>query len=153
MLTKELMDLFERVERFQDSRFPNQTLDSKLKHMIREIEELRTKAKRQLFSLIIAAHEKLTICEARQWGQPDADGIYHHVALSPAASVTDFDLSTIMAHKLAAMRLHKPNLTKTAAVVRIVAVCELEPTADRVYFEQYVTRRVNELWDGSAPTN
>lgn len=58
-----------------------------------------------------------------------------------------------MAHKLASMRLHDQNLTQASAVVRILAMTELEPKANRRRFTKYVSRRVAELWDGQPTSN
>ncbi len=97
-------DLVRRVIAFQESRFPKQTVDGKLAHLQREIKELRDEPSDHsewadclilllgaafkhgfdLDGLIVNAHAKMDINEDRQWGEPDAEGVCHHI--DPAES-------------------------------------------------------------------
>lgn len=60
-----------------------------------------------------------------------------------------FDRTTTLAQKLAAMRLHKRDMTKTEAVTRIAAWAEPEGKRERRKFIEYIQRRVDQLWDGA----
>ena len=91
--------LFDRSRAFQNEKFPDQSIDSKLIHLAREVEELRKEpteieefadclilifgcaAKQGLTAqqLVSAAHKKLTVCEKRTWGPADAEGVHHHL--------------------------------------------------------------------------
>jgi hypothetical protein len=92
--------LVARVVDFQNRKFPGQTLAGVLKHLEREVGELREnpadeKEWADVLILLIAAlyrrgittdelfaiaHAKVDENETRTWPvQPDADGVYHHV--------------------------------------------------------------------------
>jgi hypothetical protein len=73
--------------------------------------------------------------------------------LEAFAQSEKLDASTTMAHKLAMMRLHKPNMTQTEAVARIISTAEPEGAKSRRRFTRYVQRRVAELWDVPVATN
>ncbi|HMP82764.1 MAG TPA: DUF550 domain-containing protein [Verrucomicrobiota bacterium] len=90
--------LFLRVRQFQKRTFPHQSLNGKLNHAAREIEEIRKRpedisehadllilaiavAGDQGFTpeqLIAAAHEKMDINFLRKWSAPDAAGVCSH---------------------------------------------------------------------------
>lgn len=83
---------------FQASRFPKQTVKSKLNHLKREVTEAKRKpddlsewadifilflgaSKVQGFTtgqIMNAAHAKMQINWLRKWGKPDRHGVYHH---------------------------------------------------------------------------
>jgi hypothetical protein len=94
-----LITLHERITRFQREKFPHQPLRAKLTHLVREANELRDCNGMDhmefadvflltlgcsdvegipLLKFLTNAHDKLTICETREWHPPDADGVHHH---------------------------------------------------------------------------
>lgn len=94
-----LQALWNRQNEFQRRVFPNQTVEAKLKHLKREVDEamanpsdrlewadclllLFAAAAKQgltLDDLLIAAHQKIDINNDRQWHAPDRDGVCAHV--------------------------------------------------------------------------
>lgn len=91
--------LQDRVAAFQQDRFPAQPLEGKLAHLVREAKELHdnpsdlsewadvvilifgaaAQAGLDTVELGNAALAKLTICESRQWGPADSEGVHHHL--------------------------------------------------------------------------
>ena len=91
--------VFQRVAAFQVKQFPNQSVHSKLVHLKREVDELiqapddahewadclllilgaASKAGFTPETLLRHADAKMEINESRSWGEPDADGIHHHL--------------------------------------------------------------------------
>lgn len=94
-----LLKLADRTAKFQRSRFPNQPIAAKAKHLKKEAGELadapedivenadcllltlgiNAENNRDVAALLQAAHEKLTVCEGREWGPADEDGVHHHI--------------------------------------------------------------------------
>jgi hypothetical protein len=94
----ELQLLLDRVEQFQKTRFPDQTAQSKLKHLRKEVTEwlnnitdesemadvfiltIATAAKLGFTAnnIIAIAHRKMEVNERREWHAPDAHGICRH---------------------------------------------------------------------------
>jgi hypothetical protein len=95
--------LQDRIATFQRTRFPEQSLDGKLAHMVREICELRADPDDNMEwadvlilllgaaawhgltidDLLQAAQTKMGINENRQWGPADPEGIHHHIEKLP----------------------------------------------------------------------
>lgn len=94
-----LYQLIKRVKAFQYSRFPNQTLDGKLVHLVKEAVELRICGGADrlewadvfllllgaadlngmtLADLVEAGHSKMDINEKREWLPADSNGCFHH---------------------------------------------------------------------------
>jgi hypothetical protein len=87
-----------RINAFQLSRFPGQTVSGKLNHLVKELGELRdapgdiTEHADCLIlllgiaalcgftidDLLAAARAKMVVNENRQWHAADADGVYRH---------------------------------------------------------------------------
>jgi hypothetical protein len=99
ILGNALMDLLTRVVAFQQSRFPGQSLESKLKHLAKEAGELSECGGTDLhewadvlllflgsadlkgltlFDLILAGNCKMDINDSREWLPADSDGCFHH---------------------------------------------------------------------------
>jgi hypothetical protein len=94
-----LIQLHIRVIDMQLKHFPQSTVQSLLKHLRKEVDEVMKnpqddsewadlvilllgaawRAQRTPWDLMHYAHEKMHINETREWpSEPDADGIYHH---------------------------------------------------------------------------
>ena len=91
--------LIARVAEFQQRRFPDQSVAAKMNHLKREADEVGKnpgdrlewadvfllllgglwKQDMTFDDLLIAAHQKMDINNDRQWGEPDADGVHHHI--------------------------------------------------------------------------
>ena len=91
--------LVARVIEFQTRTFPNQSVDAKLAHLLREINEVRQSPKDLsewadclilllgavsaqgicTDDLFAAAHLKMDINNARKWNPPDAEGVCSHI--------------------------------------------------------------------------
>lgn len=94
-----LKQLQERVRKFQAEKFPRQPLAAKIEHLNREVKEMQLEPRNVIeyadtFLLFIAcaqasgftfeeiiwaAQAKMDINEKRTWGDPDAQGVVHHV--------------------------------------------------------------------------
>jgi hypothetical protein len=97
------LELAVRTGKFQRERFPHQPVEAKIRHLIREANELLEAPTdivenadvlilalginavngRTLEELIAAALEKLAVCEKRKWHAADAEGVHHHVEEKP----------------------------------------------------------------------
>jgi len=105
-MTKEL---YEQVMAFKEKTFPNSTPSSELKHLKKEVKELKDAIGKKYsesnqedaelevadcFFLLYgiangigmdyesvndAIKRKLVICENRKWGKPDKDGVVEHI--------------------------------------------------------------------------
>ena len=98
-------ELYADIHRWQKRTFPNQRVESKIKHLQHEVDELARKPKDiaemadcliLLFGiagqekltadqLISAAAAKMEINKRRQWEPADADGVHHHINPAEAA--------------------------------------------------------------------
>lgn len=95
-LGRGLPALMEAVTEWADRQFPMQETLSKIVHMAKEVEELKANptdgeemadvllllcqvASRARVDLLATAWRKLEKNKARQWGEPDADGVVHHI--------------------------------------------------------------------------
>lgn len=84
-----------KVNRWQAKTFPESTIKTVLKHLTREVRELRKtndpEEAADCLMLLIAfcgkkgvslfkeVQAKFRICKKRKWGEPDADGVREHV--------------------------------------------------------------------------
>ena len=95
--------LQDRIEEFQRTRFPDQKIQGKFNHLVRECLELKLNPddphewadvlilflgaaamhELSVAALFKFAEDKLTICEARKWAPADADGVHHHIEEAP----------------------------------------------------------------------
>lgn len=100
----QMNQLFIDLKDWQFKTFPAATANSKLCHLLEEVKEVKEaiatndKDKRLEFAdcflllfgaaasdgmsyedILNAISEKLTICRGREWGEPDANGVYKHI--------------------------------------------------------------------------
>lgn len=94
-----LIELQREIVAWQNKTFPKGTVSGQCKHLIREAAELQDNpmcgeemadclilllgiAQRGGVSieiLVDLAWEKFERCKSREWGGPDAEGVYHHI--------------------------------------------------------------------------
>lgn len=94
--TGSLEDLTDKTSAWAEATFPGQSTAAKAEHLVREAQELlRTPwdseemadvllllchiAQRGGVDLLRSAYLKLEVNKKRVWGEPDTDGVYHHV--------------------------------------------------------------------------
>lgn len=95
----DLQRLQDRIERFQKSRFPDQTVEAKLKHLRAEVTKwlnatedetemadvfilalaVATQLGYTTSNIVAIANRKMAVNEKREWHAPDANGVCHHV--------------------------------------------------------------------------
>ena len=83
-----------RIGEWASKTYPNSTLDSKIAHLHREVEELRTEdpleiadcvmilmheAHRRGLSIADLIEKKFAICQKRKLAAPDAQGVVEHI--------------------------------------------------------------------------